>query len=149
MAEGNLAGSDTASVLREILSSVRALQQDQTQLASAVDAINGRVNVLAGVKTSQDGLAHTGVTSRTDLPSTREEGPATTERPDAADVNGHSESTSPPPARRPSTAISKIILTTHPGQAGVDPVPMNWGAKDPTVRGPGRLPLYNAKQEHG
>lgn len=31
---------------------------------------------------------------------------------------------------------SRIILTTYPGQAGIDPVPLEWGAHDPAVRGP-------------
>ncbi|KAK3100920.1 hypothetical protein LTR53_018760, partial [Teratosphaeriaceae sp. CCFEE 6253] len=49
--------------------------------------------------------------------------------------NGHALSTSPPP-RRPSTAGSKIVITTHPGQAGVDPLPMDWGNGDAARRGP-------------
>jgi hypothetical protein len=40
------------------------------------------------------------------------------------------------PRRTSVSKISKIILTSYPGQAGVDPLPMQWGAKDPAVRGP-------------
>ena len=40
------------------------------------------------------------------------------------------------PRRASVSKISKIILTSYPGQAGVDPLPMEWGAKDPAVRGP-------------
>lgn len=36
--------------------------------------------------------------------------------------------------RRGSTT-SKIILTSYPGQAGVDPLPMEWGAQDAQKRG--------------
>jgi hypothetical protein len=40
-------------------------------------------------------------------------------------------------ARRESTSFSsKIILTSYPGQAGVDPITMQWGASDPQARGP-------------
>ncbi|GAB7362077.1 hypothetical protein MBLNU230_g2111t1 [Neophaeotheca triangularis] len=153
MADGNISGADTTAMLREILSSVRSLKQDQAQLASAVDAINGRVNVLAGVKTTQDGLAHAASLPK-ESPS--QQVATVTSPPDSSDVNGHATSTSPPPARRSSTATSKIILTTHPGQAGVDPVHLNWGAKDPAVRGPvvvGRNPgtfrRRNAVGAHG
>ena len=30
----------------------------------------------------------------------------------------------------------RIILTTYPGQQGIHPIPLNWAAKDPQVRGP-------------
>jgi hypothetical protein len=42
--------------------------------------------------------------------------------------------TSPPP--RKGSTTSKIILTSYPGQAGVDPLPMVWGDSDPLKRGP-------------
>lgn len=38
-------------------------------------------------------------------------------------------------ARRPSTT-SRIILTTYPGQSGIDPVPLSWGAPIAAERGP-------------
>ncbi|KAJ5541712.1 Uracil-regulated protein 1 [Penicillium frequentans] len=37
----------------------------------------------------------------------------------------------------PKSRISKhIILTTYPGQSGIDPVPLEWGASDAKARGP-------------
>ena len=30
----------------------------------------------------------------------------------------------------------RVILTTYPGQSGVNPIPLRWGAEDPKVRGP-------------
>lgn len=30
----------------------------------------------------------------------------------------------------------RVILTTYPGQSGVKPIPLKWGAEDPLVRGP-------------
>ncbi|KAJ3263179.1 Uracil-regulated protein 1 [Chytriomyces hyalinus] len=51
---------------------------------------------------------------------------------------------------------SRIVLTTYPGQAGVTPIPLKWGDKNPRVRGPiiaSRLPssikLRNATGAHG
>ena len=133
-----MAGSsdDNATLLKEILGELKSLKQDQAQLASAVDGINGRVNVLAGVKQSHDGLAHDASYPSPKFPShthhPRDTLPSTSL--DDKDVNGHAPSTSPPP-RRPSLT-SKIILTSYPGQAGVDPLPMNWGASDALKRGP-------------
>ncbi|EMC97421.1 hypothetical protein BAUCODRAFT_451845 [Baudoinia panamericana UAMH 10762] len=133
---------DTASLLQEILQSVRSLKQDQVQLASTVEAINGRVNVLAGVRQSQDGIAHDVM-----LPSPRISAmpgsPRIPPRLRESSIDGygtnpdarHATSASPP-ARRTSIATSKIILTTHPGQAGVDPVPLDWGSADLRKRGP-------------
>ncbi|KAI8610406.1 GTP cyclohydrolase N terminal-domain-containing protein [Chytriomyces sp. MP71] len=58
----------------------------------------------------------------------------------------------------PQTPIytSRIVLTTYPGQAGVNPIPMNWGHPNPSVRGPivasriaSSLKLRNATGAHG
>lgn len=35
-----------------------------------------------------------------------------------------------------STLSSRIILTTYPGQSGIDPITMIWGHPDPAKRGP-------------
>lgn len=132
----------TANVLKEILSSLKSLQHDHRQLVSTVDAINARVNSLAGVKQSQDGVAHDTSLSSPKLAPSSPSIPARAHHPrnsvssiegHVRDTNGSSQSTSPPPRR--SSTTSKIILTSYPGQAGVDPLPMRWGAKDPSERG--------------
>lgn len=134
---------DTTAILQEILSSLKALRQDHSQLVTAVDAINGRVNALAGVKQAQDGIAHDA-----SYPSPRF-GPNSPQIPPRGhhsreslssldgygkDINGQAQSTTPP--HRKASMTSKIILTSYPGQAGVDPLPMEWGASDPKKRGP-------------
>jgi hypothetical protein len=45
---------DQAAILKELLDAVKTLQLNQVQLSSAVDAISGRVNVLAGMKEVRD-----------------------------------------------------------------------------------------------
>jgi hypothetical protein len=45
---------DQAAILKEVLDAVKTLQVNQVQLSSAVDAISGRVNVLAGMKEVRD-----------------------------------------------------------------------------------------------
>ena len=126
------------SLLNEILAGLKALQVDNARLASAVDEINGRVNMLAGVKQVHDAASASSATGAVPMAVTKNAKdikPAQTvasvsehyEGPTAANIE-HS-------SRRPSTT-SKIILTSYPGQAGVDPLIMNWGHKDPNHRGP-------------
>ena len=117
MATNGDSAPDTAAMLKEILLSVRSLKQENAQLSASVDAINGRVNTLAGIKQIQDGVAHDAT-----LPSLKIAAQSKDVNPD------ESETASPPTERRPSTAsTSKIILTSYPGQAGVDPIPLKWG----------------------
>lgn len=133
---------DTNALLQEILSSLKSLKQDHAHLASAVDTITGRVNALAGVKQIQDGVAYDG-----NAPSPRVNPRIGHRSRDSLgsldgygkDINAehaaeHAQSTSPPPRR--SSTTSKIILTSYPGQSGVDPIPLSWGARDPKERGP-------------
>ncbi|KAL2133552.1 hypothetical protein VTI74DRAFT_2164 [Chaetomium olivicolor] len=35
-----------------------------------------------------------------------------------------------------SSFSSRVVLTTYPKQIGIKPLPLNWGAEDPLVRGP-------------
>lgn len=42
--------TDQAAMMKDILEALKTLQMNQVQLASNVDAISGRVNVLAGMK---------------------------------------------------------------------------------------------------
>ncbi|KAI9346232.1 GTP cyclohydrolase N terminal-domain-containing protein [Obelidium mucronatum] len=61
----------------------------------------------------------------------------------------------PPPTNGP-IYTSRIVLTTYPGQAGVNPIPVEWGNPNPRIRGPiiaSRIPssmkLRNAVGAHG
>ncbi|KAF8865753.1 GTP cyclohydrolase-like protein II [Acephala macrosclerotiorum] len=133
--------TDQNAILKEVLEAVRTLQLNQEQLASNVDAISGRVNVLAGMKEVRDVAstekkeetpvkkieqtqinddAHDVVPQSPSLPATQLEG---------------SVSSAVSHARKPSVT-SRIILTTYPGQSGINPLPMDWGNKDPQQRGP-------------
>ena len=51
MSSSNL---DQTTLMKEILDTLKVLQENQTRLASNVDAITGRVNILAGIKEVQD-----------------------------------------------------------------------------------------------
>lgn len=124
------------AVLKQILESMNELRKGNESLATAIDAINGRVNMLAGVKQLQDqaeGQSANGAPTKEKSKEVESE----------KTVEAISQQYEQPPAivetapRRASVSkTSKIILTSYPGQAGVDPLPMDWGHKDFAVRGP-------------
>lgn len=124
-----LAMSDTnASAIDQILEILKSLQTDQNKLAAAVDAVNGRVNALSDIKELKDNARPAAAAARPQL---------------AAPASPSKEEGTPPSEvqipRRSSTttaSTSRVILTTYPGQGGVDPVIMNWGEQDPEKRGP-------------
>jgi len=120
-----MASNTNDAVLAQIMESLLALRKDNSTLASAVDEINGRVNMLAGVKQVHDAAA----------------APVKAEEKPKESVTNLSEAYDGPiaaemPKERRTSTTSKIILTSYPGQAGVDPLPMDWGNRDPTLRGP-------------
>lgn len=45
---------DPTLLLQEVLKALQTLQRDQGQLASNIDAISGRVNILSGIKEVKD-----------------------------------------------------------------------------------------------
>jgi hypothetical protein len=124
-------------LLKEILEGLKALRTENSVLAASVDKINGRVNMLAGIKQIKDEAASEAAKGTLN----REKANGAAESAETVEaVSQQYEQPSPnadAQRRRASVSkTSKIILTSYPGQAGVDPLPMEWGAKDPAVRGP-------------
>jgi hypothetical protein len=120
--------SDNTDLLAKLLAAVTTIQHDQKALAAAVDAINGRVNALADVKELKDA-------ARPKTPVGEKKvvvplSPSSDERAPPSEVS----QTGSTVQKKPST--SRVILTTYPGQGGIDPVIMNWGERDPAKRGP-------------
>lgn len=107
--------------LAEIHDTLLSIQQDYRQLTSTVDAIEGRVNILAGMKEVTDtAAADQGPDGKhaASLETKVEEAPR------ALTVNykntpSASVETKPSPSARSSATSSRIILTTYPGQAGM------------------------------
>ncbi|MCJ1368524.1 hypothetical protein MMC16_007668 [Acarospora aff. strigata] len=143
--------NDQRVLLNEVLQTLKVMKLEHQQLSTTVNTINGRVNMLAGVKTVQD-IA--GSNNRTvdhgrnaDRSRRSEQDPgvftATTEIPASPSLpvvassnhNGQQSGSNPSTAKG-SPSTSRIILTTYPGQSGIDPLVMNWGHKDATQRGP-------------
>ncbi|KAI9716296.1 MAG: Uracil-regulated protein 1 [Chrysothrix sp. TS-e1954] len=129
--------TDVAETLHEILASLKTLQREHTQLSAAVDAITGKVNVLSSVKQAQAIAASDSIAAST-LPQliagTASSNPNGVQDHNAARETSASISTDG--NVRQSSPASKIVLTSYPGQAGVDPVTLAWGAADPMTRGP-------------
>ncbi|KAI4154006.1 MAG: hypothetical protein LQ340_001947 [Diploschistes diacapsis] len=132
------------TVLQRIQETLSDIQKDYKSLSASVEGINGRVNALVGVGEIRDVAASspeadeailhadkptTGLSPKTIVPHL--ETPSTNEQ--------HVESCQATPGATSaarSSLISRIILTTYPRQAGIEPLPMDWGHQDPTIRGP-------------
>lgn len=118
--------ADQSALMKEVLEALKTLQVNQAQLSSAVDAISGRVNVLAGMKEVHD------VAKSTPVPTTPnqvepilgiEESHAQEDAkiPESPSLPATQivEETSPSDvsnARKPSSGTSRIILTYGPFQ---------------------------------
>jgi hypothetical protein len=135
MATNGAPAMDTAAMLQEILLSVRSLKQEHSQLSASVDAINGRVNTLAGIKQIQDGVAHDASLPSPTIAAQSKSNIGSLAGTTKDGNTDESEVATPPTERRPSTTTSssKIILTSYPGQAGVDPIPLKWGKCMPSM----------------
>lgn len=119
----------------EILKSLTKLQEQTSRLASTVDALSQRLDFLAGVKHGQDAQTDPNPADEID----GEE--VVIGRPGLVnlDVDESKTKTISPSsnalARHPSMN-SRIILTTYPGKANVDPIGLIWGESDAAKRGP-------------
>lgn len=107
---------DQTALLKEVLEALKSLQTNQVQLASNVDAITGRVNVLAGMKEVRD-IAN-GESSTPSQPTKQAEVPepvqdeAVPSSPTltAEQIEGEKALAALTHARKPSVT-SRIILT--------------------------------------
>ena len=141
-----------SELLAQIMSTLQSIQRDYRHLPAAVDRIQGQVNVLAGIKQVRDAantqqvLVNSIAPIPLPIPSGRGSSGAVQDHTGHPESPRTSESISqhdaPVPVlsfpSRPKQSIiaSRIILTTYPGQSGVDPLIMNWGHPDPLQRGP-------------
>ncbi|ESZ99449.1 GTP cyclohydrolase II [Sclerotinia borealis F-4128] len=137
---------DQTALMQEILNSIKNLQLNQVQLASNVDAITGRINVLAGMKEVRDVASTDPATNSkpSETPessgesSSKDEAFKDVDVPQSPTISAAKPEETPIPSypQKASTGTSRIILTTYPGQSGINPLPMDWGHSDPQIRGP-------------
>ncbi|KAL2036999.1 hypothetical protein N7G274_010284 [Stereocaulon virgatum] len=132
--------TDQPELLQRILATVKSIQERYEHLPAALEAIQGQVNVLAGIKQVQDAVgerhpAPPQTTANMVNHQVSHSDQAATDRPSSSRTDD-SESHHVTTPRKHSTTTSRIILTTYPGQSGIDPLPMDWGNPDPQQRGP-------------
>ena len=139
---------EDTGILKQILATVQSIQQNYSQLAAAIESIQGQVNTLAGAELIRNTTEEPSVMNDehyTLSPSmSKDHHPrysrAATSSPPAS-LNFRQESLpnrdfSPLRKKVGGNSISRIILTTYPHQAGMDPLALNWGHEDPLQRGP-------------
>ena len=131
---------DAISFLGQIQKTLETLQLSFEQLSTVVDTVNGRINALFEVAASHERtlnvLAKLGNTETVPgfvPPNGAQESVSIASQENKTDDPQLAISTMP---IRKSNTSSRIILTTYPGQSGIDPLNMNWGHKDPMRRGP-------------
>jgi hypothetical protein len=129
------------AILKDIYATILSIQGEQRNISASVDAISGRVDALSGIvnvlsEMRQASKSHGSISSGTqplleNATDKTQITPAESEpiSPQIEDLSLDSK------VRRPSLT-SRIILTTYPGQSGIDPLPMSWGHRDPAIRGP-------------
>ena len=134
------------AVLEQIQDTLKSIQQDYRSLSVAVEALESKVSLSTtlpkvneaanrGKPTYDQRLIPTNKLhqdtsqSNTPIPSS----------PSLSATDGHQDD-APERKRsliaRASNGPSRIILTTYPGQSGIDPIFMNWGRINPKERGP-------------
>lgn len=141
--------SNQHEMLKQILLTLQSIRQDYQHLSAAVDSIQGQINVLSEVKQVHDvaggnhiSQAHVAptepsLTGQQQLSSDTETSPdAQASSVEFGSVDPSEARSAGEPVKQSAIATSRIILTTYPGQSGIDPVIMNWGHVDPLRRGP-------------
>jgi hypothetical protein len=117
--------ADQTALMKEVLEAVKTLQVNQAQLSSSVDAISGRVNVLAGMKQVRD-VAKSPVDAspkKVEPLSIIDEShlPADAKIPEspslpATQIPEETSRSDTSQARKGSASTSRIILTYNPDQ---------------------------------
>ncbi|KAL5351554.1 hypothetical protein ACLOAV_003414 [Pseudogymnoascus australis] len=136
--------ADQTALMKDVLEALKVLTANQTQLAANVDAINGRVNILAGIKevehaataSSSSQQVPPSTTAHIDNKEDHDAGVPESPTVIAAEVDHANMPSTASPSSPHHAPTSRIILTTYPGQSGINPLPMDWGHKDPQTRGP-------------
>lgn len=121
-------GVGNEAVLSEILSTLKRMQVDHASLAANVESLSSRVetqSTLSSLRNDRGGIRDSPSLDPMELSKSSSSPP--TDSPLKAPAS---------PTNRRASTTSRIILTTYPGQSGIDPIPLSWGDADPMKRGP-------------
>ncbi|GAO50567.1 hypothetical protein SAICODRAFT_89833 [Saitoella complicata NRRL Y-17804] len=159
MIPGSTATSTESALLGQILETIRSLKLDQDKLAqkfdlttsstlATIDSLKSQVAAISGSSSSRRGSVESiasvlnGTPPNPGLPAGVPLSPTVTPMPMN---NGAMSTRAIFTGERKVTDVKeriedgwgkRVVLTTYPGQSGVDPVPLKWGAEDPRARGP-------------
>ena len=143
-------GSGNEAVLSEILLTLKRMQLDHAALSANVESLSSRVETQSALSSLRGGNHRSSIRDSPSL-DPMELGKSSSSPPSDSPLKAPSS----PTVRRQSTT-SRIILTTYPGQSGIDPIPLSWGEADPAKRGPvivsrqqGNIRRRNAIGAHG
>ncbi len=144
MASHSATSDDQLNVLKQIQATLLSIQQDHRQLSTAVEAIDGRVSLIAGVRQIHEAAEqhHESINGAANLSTDTAKQNISQPSPHVSSLVGATaiDSTEDVSGRKPSLAArgspSRIILTTYPGQSGINPIAMNWSHPNPKERGP-------------
>ncbi|KAI0012808.1 putative GTP cyclohydrolase II [Xylariaceae sp. FL0662B] len=131
-------GSSTESVvsMAEVLQALKSIQESQSRLATEVESVSQRLDALA--PSTQE--PSQGRSEKISSPAVGDVTPnAATQTPvttDETDVDNAASATPVGTQAQKSGFTSRIVLTTYPKQIGINPIPFDWGAPEPSQRGP-------------
>jgi GTP cyclohydrolase II len=111
--------SNEEAMLQKMLSTMEVLRADQLRLAEKIENFTG-----GDIKKEENSSISPSI-SINSITTDKAVVGETVSTPSSQNVSSMT-----------SMYPSRVILTTYPGQHGIQPVTLNWGAQDPKVRGP-------------
>ncbi|KAI4865370.1 putative GTP cyclohydrolase II [Hypoxylon rubiginosum] len=131
---GSGSGADGGVSMAEVLQALKVIQEGQSRLATEVQTVSNRLDTLApSSQLPSPDLSKRSPSLLAGTPSSPLPTALAVSEPDADNTT---VTTKEAVQAQKSGFTSRIILTTYPKQIGIDPVPLRWGASDPSERGP-------------
>lgn len=127
---------DLNDTLVEILTTLKAMKLDHAELAANVESLQSRIDTTNAVNQLRGSGVRSGAVK--DSPSLDAVQLAKSANGAASPPQEPAQLAKPAssPTARKSSVTTRIILTTYPGQSGIDPIPLEWGHQLPAERGP-------------
>ena len=144
--EGSTSKVGYVETLGQVQSALQSLQLDCRRFATAVESVEKTVTALTNepnLKASEEQVKppFTGQVASPRAQSHSDSALAST--PQVFEVLANTSSKTIDKEKAASSGqhhnvipTARIILTTYPGQSGIDPIQINWGQTDPWKRGP-------------
>ena len=130
------------TLLYQLQATLQTIQEDYKALSAVVGTIDARVDTLSRIKEIHATAGQNNYHNRLSESAPRlaqassEEICTTLESTNPSNILDSPKEASTTGAISRSNPTSRIVLTTYPGQSGIDPLKMHWGNVDPMHRGP-------------